>query len=330
MSDRTSVTRLRVSLGLGRRVSIPAWTVDSGEPGPILLLTAAQHGNEVQGSEAIHQFVDYAAKHLAKGIVHAVPMANLPAVRGRRAHLRMKPGQAYEDDGGLNMNRSWPGRADGNVPERLAHAIVTRFGTDATHVLDLHCWEKNAAPAVLLHEFPGLRELASQLGCRFVQMRPVSGNTLAGSFCLAGRVGITYECAGQYAIDTEQVRLALRTITNMARAIGMIESAIEPGDGPVLFTDRARQVVVRADRAGLFRAVDEPKPGDEVRKGETLGHLLGEKDLERVPVVFPVDGYLEKRGPGRPDCDVSMTGHHPYVSKGDRLASIIVPGDRGR
>lgn len=70
-------------------------------------------------------------------------------------------------------------------------------------------------------------------------MRPVSGNTLVGSFCLAGRVGITYECSGQYSIDPEQVRLALRTIANMARAIGMIRDAIEPGDGPVIFTDRA-------------------------------------------------------------------------------------------
>ena len=78
MSAPVSVDRLRVSLGLGRRVSIPAWTVDSGRPGPVFLLTAAQHGNEVQGSEAIRLFVEFAAEHLAKGTVHAVPTATCP------------------------------------------------------------------------------------------------------------------------------------------------------------------------------------------------------------------------------------------------------------
>ncbi|NQT91999.1 MAG: hypothetical protein HQ559_04495, partial [Lentisphaerae bacterium] len=131
--------------------------------------------------------------------------------------------------------------------------------------------------------------------------------------------------SGQYAIDPPQVGLALRVITNMARAIGMIEGTIEAGNGPVLFSDQTRKVMVRADRAGLYRAEEELRLGDEVRKGDMLGHILGEKDLVRFPVVSPLDGYLEKRGPARPNCDVSMTGHHPYVSKGDRLASIICP-----
>ena len=170
-----------------------------------MLLTAAQHGNEVQGSEVIRRFVEIASDRGIKGKVCAVPFANLPAVRDRRPHIRMKPEQAYGDDRGHNMNRTWPGRKSGNDTARVSYAIYQAFGDEATHVVDFHCWEKHAAPAVLIRDVPGLRELAGQLGHRFVQVCPPSDHTLGGYFCATGRVGVTYEFSEQYTVIDREV-----------------------------------------------------------------------------------------------------------------------------
>jgi len=312
---------LHVRLGVARRLAVPAWTVESRTDGPALLLTAAQHGNEVQGAEVIRRFVERAAQELVRGRVFGVPFTNLPAIRERRPHVGMQPGQSYEQDGGLNMNRCWPGRADGSAMERICRAVTDAFGSRATHVLDLHCWQKHAAPGILLHGGPGMRELAAGIGQRFVHMRPHSGNTLAGHFGATGRIGLTYEMAGQYMLDEAQIRRGVRVAVNFARIVGLLPGKPEPMDDRVLFSDQVRSRVVKAPCRGLFtraglhlcRAVE---------KGTSLGTVLCDGDLAVRTVDAPFAGYLQSHGVTRPNCDVSMTGHHPYVVKGEQIAVL--------
>ena len=102
---------IRASLTRGKQLKVPVWTLDSKLPGPCFLVLAAQHGNEVQGIEAIRQFMDLAEKRLKAGKVIALPFGNLPAIRERRPHIHMKPEQPYADNRGHNINRTWPGEA---------------------------------------------------------------------------------------------------------------------------------------------------------------------------------------------------------------------------
>ena len=324
MAVKAEVRRIRATLRSGKRLTIPAWILDSGRPGPCFLVTAAQHGNEVQGCEAIRRFVEIASKGIAEGKVIAVPFANLPAMRERRPHIRMGPEQPYGDDRGHNMNRTWPGRRSGNDTARVSYAIYRAFGDEATHALDLHCWQKWGAPAVLIRDVPGLRELAGKLGDRFVDIRPPSDHTLGGLFCATGRVGVTYEFAGQYLVDEQQVRRGLRLITNMAKAIGLLGGRLQKGDVPVLFSDQVRTTTVAAPHTGLFveAALGVCQP---VRKGQRLGHILSDVDLSCTEIVAPVSGYLRAYGASRAHCDVALPAQHPYVSTGDRVAIIAAP-----
>ena len=321
MTARLSVRRIKVDLRDKTQVTIPAWVLDSGKPGPGLLLTAAQHGNEVQGTEAIRRFVEQARTRLKCGRVFAVPMVNLPAIRDRRPHIRMKPEQPYGDDRGHNMNRWWPGKRAGNDTARIPLAIYRTFGDQATHALDLHCWEKHAAPAVLIRDVPGIRELAGQLGQRFVDVRPPTDHTLGGYFCATGRVGVTFEFSGQYVVDEKQVQGGLRLITNMARVIGLLPGRPARGDAPVLFSDECGTAVVEAPRSGLFvgAGLELCQP---VEKGTLLGCILADTDLQCREIRSPVSGYVRAYGASRAHCDVAISGHHPYVTKGERLAII--------
>jgi predicted deacylase len=321
MSSTVRTEQLRVRLGLTRRLVLPAWVIETGEDGPALLLTAAQHGNEVQGSEVIRRFVTLAERNIVRGRVLAVPFVNLPAIQERRPHVGMQPGQPYEQDGGLNMNRCWPGRADGSPMERITRAVYDAFGETATHVLDLHCWQKHAAPGILLHDGPGMRELAVRIGQRFVHIRPHSAKTLAGYFGETGRMGLTYEMAGQYTLNECQIDRGVRVVVNFARAIGLLPGEPEAIDDHVLFSDEVRSRTVRTHAAGLFVKSDLDLC-QAVQEGTSLGEILGDRDLGFREIGAPVGGHLQSHGVTRANCDVLITGHHPYVTKGEQVAVI--------
>ena len=322
MAARVETDRVVAQLRGKKQVTIPLWRVDSGKPGPVLLLTAAQHGNEVQGSEAIRRFVEVCKTRLKAGRVIAVPIVNIPAFHDRRPHIRMRPEQPYGDDRGHNMNRWWPGKRAGNDTARIPYAIYQAAGDEATHVLDLHCWEEHAAPAVLIRDVPGLRQIAKKLGHRFVDVRPPSDHTLGGYFCATGRVGITYEFSGQYTVNEAQVQRGLRMMTNLAKTIGLTSGKLAKGDSPVLFSDQCDRVDVTAPCTGLFVEAGfgtcEP-----VKRGALLGRILSDVDLSCQEIRSPANGYLRAYGASRAHCDVAMPGHHPYVTEGERLATVM-------
>ena len=326
MGNELTVHQLEATQRSGDVMAIPAWILRSPTPGPKLLLTAAQHGNEVQGTEAIRRFIEIARADMCCGTIFAVPMVNLPAIRDLRPHIRMKPEQPYGDDRGHNMNRWWPGKRNGNATARIPHTIYRAFGAEATHALDLHCWEKHSAPAVLVRDVPAVRRLAGKLGHRFVDIRPPADFTLGGHFCATGRVGITYEFAGQYTIVEHEVQRGLRMMTNLAKAIGLLPGRGERGDVPVLFSDECDTVDVTAPGSGLFVETGFSLC-DPVKKGDLLGYLLSDVDLERCDVRAPTDGYLRKYGASRKHCDVALPGQHPYVTEGESLARIMARKD---
>jgi len=315
------VRKTTATLRSDKKVAIPAWVVDSGRPGPVFLLTAAQHGNEVQGCEAMRRFVDMAREDIKAGKVIAVPFANPPALWRRRPHINLKPEQPYDDDRGHNMNRTWPGRKKGNDTARVSFAVYQAFAREATHVLDLHCWSRYGAPAVLIRNAPGVRDLATKLGHRFVRICQPNSFTLSGMFCAGGRIGVTYEFAGQYLVNENQVKQGLRVIVNMARAIGVLPGRLLKGYAPVLFSDQTTQRTVTAPCTGLF-VESGLKLCAAIRKGQALGHILSDTTLKRREIVAPVSGYLRGYGANRPCCDVALPSQHPYVSKGDTLAII--------
>lgn len=88
------VRRVTAPLKNGR-LKIPYWDIDSGVQGPCLLISAALHGNEVQGVEVIRRFRDLAATGLVRGRVLLLPFGNLPAVRNRRPHITSGPETPY-------------------------------------------------------------------------------------------------------------------------------------------------------------------------------------------------------------------------------------------
>jgi predicted deacylase len=326
--------QIAVALTNGSSLSVPYWEVTSGAPGPVLLVTAAQHGNEVQGAEALRRLVLQASEALQAGVIRGVPFTNPLAVSARRHHDTAGPEEPTECQQERNTNLLWPGNPEGNDIEHIVHAIYVTCGADATHAIDIHCWCKFWAAGCLPRgDWPPSMELARISALPFARrypgapagQPPAVPNLLTSYFNDTNRAGLAFELAGQYVMREKQVKLAERCLLNATRFLGMMPGELEGlSEGPTWWVQE-RLVEVTAPTTGLFVEA-KLEPGDWVEEGQSLGHLLTDK-LVTIPLKAPVGGRLEAYGCHRAYCDVSLAAMHPWAEPGEVFARIMQDGE---
>ncbi len=317
------------TLSDGGELTTPWWRVPSGADGPDLLVIAAQHGNEMQGSEVIRRFMRECAQKLVCGVAWLVPFANLPAIRHRRNSILLGPEEkGTERHRAHNMNGQWPGDPAGNDVQRLVHVLYQEIVGHASHVIDLHCWNKFWATAALVTDDGGeSRRMGEVAGTRFTWWREAAPVELPGqvrgAVVAQGGAGMVMEFAGQYVMTEREVQTGLRAVTNVARMLHMLPGEPElPPDTGIHVTDEAT-VPVQAPCSGLFVPAPDFALEDRVEQGQSLGHIVRDEDLTTEEIVAPVGGWLWRFGSHRPDPDVSLADQHPYSEAGDPLASIV-------
>ncbi len=317
----------------GAEVRVPYWHLQSGQPGEVLAVTAAQHGNEVQGCEVVRAFRKVCERDLLRGEVYLIPFTNLPAVQHRRSHTTLEGEQPYGEDLGENMNRTWPGDPEGNDTERLSHAIHQAVISRCDHVLDLHSWSRFTATCTLVRaECANAMAMADAAQIRFTmkQERPQLPDgapaPVGVPFNNDGRGALCIELAPQWVIREKEVRQGLRAATNIAKLLHLMDGEMERIAGPlVMFSaaDReARTHTLRAPRSGLF-VESGLETSDYVETGQKLGHLICDGDLTTVDLVAPVSGYLWQYGCHREHSDVRLPAMHPYADEGDIVAAVM-------
>src|SRR5580704_12406806 len=111
--------------------TIPILVFKGSKPGPVLALTAGIYGYEYPPILALQRLQ---VKKLA-GTLIVVHVANMPSFLVRTVYFSPLDGK--------NLNRVFPGRADGTESERIAHAITTQVIDKCDYLLDLHCGDGN-------------------------------------------------------------------------------------------------------------------------------------------------------------------------------------------
>ena len=316
------------------KLKIPYWDVDTGRGGPCLLVTAALHGNEVQGAEVIRRFRDIAVRGLASGRVLLVPFANLSAVRKRRPHITSGPETLYGVRRGYNINGTWPGRKDGTDAARITYALHREVTEQATHNVDIHCWPRMRGTTVLLREgHPEATEMARLTAVRFAEPRrldpklrklPKVPYTLTSWFLETGRGAVCIELSGQYMVVEREIQRGLRAVLNVSKHLGLLKGRPEGLREPMVWLDRAHKVEVKAPHSGLFGGTDLVT-SEPVASGQSLGVLTSDRDLRTTDIKAPMDGFLWTYGAHRLHCDVALPSQHPYADRGDTLAVIVAP-----
>lgn len=244
-----------------------------GEGKPSLLITAGLHGGEATGVYVAHRLIDLLCESEVRGEVRIIARSN-PTAFGRLQ--RTSP---YDE---IDLNRIFPGDAEGTLSQRTAAAIWEE-AVKSDLIVDLHCcglWSRSYTLA-LYEEFPFVREFTQQLS---VPVVIESGGTRGQMFVEANHRGIPaviIELTGGGAggvIDLPAAEEAFGAVAGMMRLRGFI-----PGEAPAPQPGYYGKLIsARVPHDGVF--VPAVSAGQAVRAGQALGHVDG------TPLNSPVDG----------------------------------------
>ena len=127
--ERTNLLLPLSQRALGTPVQVPFIIVRGAQPGPVLGISAAVHGNELNGIRIIHHLLEGLDPDDLRGALVCAPVANVPAFE---AGIRRFP----ED--GVDLNHVFPGKAEGTPSQQYARALYKTFIGPLDYLIDIH------------------------------------------------------------------------------------------------------------------------------------------------------------------------------------------------
>lgn len=298
-------TRRQVALHLGALytsapVTLPVHVVHGKRPGPVIFVSAALHGDEINGIEIIRRVLELPAIHKLAGTLLAVPVINVLGFLQRSRYLPDR----------RDLNRSFPGSPQGSLAARIAHRFLTEVVHRADYGIDLHTGAlqrpnlpqiradlNNAEAARLAHAFGAPMLLDAT---------PVAG-TLREHTTSRGLPMLLYEAGEALRFDEIAIRIGVRGVMNVLREIGMLRRHTRRSL-PVQPVVARSSTWVRAPVSGVLRA--QTDLGRAVEDGELIGWIGDPVGGSDTPVHAHTSGII-----------IGRTGL-PLVYEGDALFHI--------
>jgi len=283
------------------------------EDGPVVFVTAALHGDEINGCGTVRQLIQDEDFQLLRGAVVLIPVLNLPAFE---RHSRYLPDRR-------DLNRSFPGSADGSLASRMAFTIFNEIVMRCDYGIDLHTASirRTNYPTVRgdLTD-PEVRRLAEAFGSEVIINGKGPKNSFRREACNAGCPTIIMEGGEVWKVEPGIVETAVRGIKNVLCELKMLDTTIESPPYQIVIE---KSKWIRAERGGFLDF--HIKPGDIVKKGQPLTTsttILGEG---QSTLLAPFNGVvmgmtsLPSISPGEPICNL---GKLPRKYSPDKLTKL--------
>ena len=303
------------NLGGWARIMVPV-TVVNHDRGPTALVMAGNHGDEYPGQVAILKLSRELQPDQVQGRLILIPALNVPA---SKAATRLSPLD------GKNLNRSFPGRADGTVTEMIAHYLTTVLFPLADIVIDLHTGGRSVDfyPCAHMHLVPDREQrrrmaegtLAYNTDFAFLYTDIAGTGLLPVEAERQGKIVITTEMGGGEPVPAAVHRLSQSGLRNVLIHFGLLHGEKRTRADLGLPPTRWVQSLDREDyrfapESGIYETLLDL--GAEVNSEQPVGqiHFLERPDREPVQIVAPTAGVLlASRGPS-------------LVAQGDCVACI--------
>jgi predicted deacylase len=258
-------------------LTVPVHIVRGAKNGSRLFISAALHGDELNGTEIIRRLLKQPALKRLRGTLVAVPIVN---VYGLIHHSRYLPDRR-------DLNRSFPGSEKGSLAARLAHQFMTEIVQKCTHGIDLH------TGAIHRDNLPQIRanlddsetaQLAESFGVPVLLNSNIRDGSLREA---AAEQGIPMPKSRARRQKTHEPFVARSSIWVRASASGLFRKVCTLG--------------ARVKRGELLGLIDDPFGGEEfevtasasgivigcsqiplVHEGEALFHIARFEDVRGV------------------------------------------------
>jgi len=267
----------------GTTLCLPINIMVGRKTGPLLLMVAGVHGNEHEGILAQLELWEELFPEEISGTIIMVPVSNPPAFRARQ---RQNP----EDM--IDMNRIFPGKADGTITERLAFRLYHDITCKADMVLSMHSWT-NGSLVVPYVEYPrespaseASEAMARAFGLEYIEAFDWPPGLLVNECTQAGIPAIEAEIGGLSASIPERRELYKRGARNLMRHIHILPGQPDPANEVLQVTHS----ILFAETGGILRQYKDLRA--PVRRGETIATICDLNGTELAACEAPRDGFI--------------------------------------
>lgn len=248
---------------------LPVHVIHGREAGPKLFISAAIHGDELNGVEIIRRLLKLKSIKRLKGTLIAIPFVN---AFGMLQHSRYLPDRR-------DLNRSFPGSERGPLAARLAHIFLEQIVKQCNYGIDLHTGaiHRSNLPQIRANlDDKETRELAEAFGVPVLLNSNLRDGSLREAATDHGVRILLYEAGEALRLDELSIKGGVKGILNVMRYLKMLRSRAVDKKTTEPYVARS-SVWLRAPSSGLLYS--RRKLGDQVKKGETLGIVTDPSDM---------------------------------------------------
>jgi predicted deacylase len=244
-------------------VSLPVHIIRSKKPGPTIFVSAAVHGDELNGIEIIRRLISENKFKITKGTVIAVPMVNVYGVVNLSRYMPDR----------RDLNRCFPGSAKGSLAGRVAYIFLNEIVKHCDYGIDLH------TGAIHRSNLPQIRadlsceetkELAQVFGVPVVLNSNIIDGSLREAAVKHKTKVLLYEAGEALRFDEFSIRAGMRGITNVLKHLGMRKSSPIRKKIIAPFVANSSQWL-RANASGIVN--HRVRLGEQIKKGDVLAEI---------------------------------------------------------
>lgn len=281
-------TRVTIDLPVARLYThtdlhMPVHIVHGTRPGPRLFISAAIHGDELNGVEIIRRLLRHGSLPRLRGTLFAIPIVNVHGFLDRSRYLPDR----------RDLNRSFPGSGRGSLTARVADLFMKEIVSQCSHGIDLHtgALHRENLPQIRANlDDPDTADLARVFGVPVLINADLRDGSLRQAAAEQGIRMLLYEAGEALRFDELAIRAGLRGILRVMRSLGMLPSKSRvPQEKRQPLVARASSWI-RAPESGILRTT--VRLGARVEKGQVLGYIgapFGDVEYE---VEAPANGIV--------------------------------------
>ncbi|MCX6130149.1 MAG: succinylglutamate desuccinylase/aspartoacylase family protein [Proteobacteria bacterium] len=285
-------------------IKIPIEVICGRADGPTLFVSAAVHGDELNGVEICKRLLDMRQLKEISGTLIVIPIVNVFGFNNLSRYLPDR----------RDLNRSFPGSPRGSLASRLAHVFMSEVVDKATHGIDLHTGavhRRNLAQIRADIEEPETLRLAEAFGIPVIIRSNARDGSLRQAVLERNLPMLLFEGGEALRFDERVIKVALNGIMSVMYEIGMLDQTkrlprLVPG-GQKPFIAKS-SYWIRATRSGIIRLL--ARIGRHVHKDEVIGVISDPYGDEIETVRSRIDGI------------VICASMLPVVHEGDALFHI--------
>ena len=285
---------------LGDPVRIPVTIINGTEAGPTLFLSAAAHGDELNGIEVVRSVARANEPADVRGTLVCLPVLNVPGFIAQQRYLPI-----FDRD----LNRSFPGTADGTSAKRIAEAVFRNFVEPCDLGIDFHTSTRGRTN--MLHVRAGtadetVERIAKAFASRVIIDTEGPEGSLRREATAAGTPTVAVEMGEAHRFQRSFIDEALAGVESVLAEFGLRGSRRVRWPGWRMIVAGDEKTWIRADTGGLVEVHAEH--GDLVREGDRLATITDpfRTHVDTVPVPFTgvLVGVVENPlvYPGNPLC----------------------------